>query len=144
MENEHVLSGLMKKRAEIAGQIEHTQRRLNEMLIDLDHIDHTIRLIDPNADVSLGKPKQYPARHAAFKNEMNRFVLGALRTATEPLTSLEIAKAVVIGRGLDVTDDRVVVLIRKRVGACLWRQKERGIVREVALVGNYKGWELAR
>jgi hypothetical protein len=107
------------------------------MLIDLDHIDHTIRLIDPNADVSLGKPKQYPPRHAAFKTEMNRFVLGALRTATEPLTSLEIAKAVVIGRGLDVTDDRTVVLIRKRVGACLWRQKERGIVREVV---NRPAW----
>jgi hypothetical protein len=116
MENEHVLSGLMRKRSEIAGQIEYTQRALNELIIDLDHIDHTIRLIDPNADVTLGKPKQFPPRHAAFKNEMSRFVMAALRRAKEPVTSLEVAKEVVIARGLDVTDSRTVSLIRKRVG----------------------------
>ncbi len=134
----------MRKRSEIAGQIEYTQRTLNELIIDLDHIDHTIRLIDPNADVTLGKPKQFPPRHAAFKNEMSRFVMSALRRAKEPVTSLEIAKEVVIARGLDVTDARTVSLIRKRVGACLWNLKEKGAARDIPMAGNYKGWEAVR
>ena len=74
---------------------------------------------------------------------MQRFVLGALRTATGPLTSLEIAVAVVKGRGLDPNDARAVSLIRKRVGACLFHLKAKGTARDVPTAGPYKGWELA-
>lgn len=143
MENEHVLSGLMKKRAEIAGRIEHNQRLLNELVIDLDHLDHTIRLIDPDADLAV-KPKQYPPAHAAFKNEMSRFVMAALRKATQPVTSLEVAREVVTARGLDTNDRRTVSLIRKRVGACLWNLKQKGVARDIPMAGEYKGWEAVR
>jgi hypothetical protein len=73
---------------------------------------------------------------------MQRFVLGALRAATEPLTSLEIAIEVVKGRGLDPDDPRAVSLIRKRVGACLFHLKAKGIARDAPTTGPYKGWEL--
>ena len=56
MDNEHVLFGLARKRAEIAGQIEHTQAHLNSLILDLDHVDATIRLFDANADVAFGGP----------------------------------------------------------------------------------------
>ena len=36
MENEHVLSCLTRKRAEIAGQIEHAQDALRKLVISLD------------------------------------------------------------------------------------------------------------
>jgi hypothetical protein len=144
MENEHVLSGLLKKRAELAGQIEHTQRVLNELVIDLDHIDHAIRIIAPDTDVSLVKPRQYPAQHAAYKGEMVRHVLHALRNASAPITSLDLAKSVVASRGMDTSDKRTVTLIRKRVGACLYKLREKGLIREVPQEGEYKGWELAR
>lgn len=35
MENEHDLSGLMKKRSKIAGKIEHMQRVPNQLVADL-------------------------------------------------------------------------------------------------------------
>jgi hypothetical protein len=44
MKNEHVLSGLVRKRAEIAGQIEHTQAELRKFVTDLDAIDAAIRI----------------------------------------------------------------------------------------------------
>jgi hypothetical protein len=91
VERPNTVAGLIEKRREIAGQIEHHQRALNELIIDLDHVDHTIRLFDPDCDVTLAQPKAFPARHAAFRGEMQRCVLGALRAATEPLTSPEIA-----------------------------------------------------
>ena len=138
----NTISGLMRKRAEITGKIEYTQRTLNELIIDLDHLDHTIRLIDPDADISLSKSKQYPIRHNSFRGEMSRFVMGALRTATKPVTSLEIAMKVIEGRGLNPDDERTVILFRKRVGACLSKLKRRGTVREVPTTGSYKGWEM--
>jgi hypothetical protein len=92
--------------------------------------------------VTLAQPKAFPPRHGAFRGEMQRFVLGALRAATEPLTPLEIAIAVVKGRGLDPNDSRAVSLISKRVGACLFSLKAKGIAHDVPTTGPYKGCEL--
>lgn len=144
IERPNTLSGLIEKRREISGKIEHHQRVLNDLIIDLDHVDHTIHLFDPDCDVALASPKPFPARHAAYRGEMQRFVLDALRAATDPVTSLEIAIEVVKGRGLDPNDPRAVTLIRKRVGACLSKLKNKGIVREVPQAGEQKGWEMVR
>ena len=115
------LAGLKAKRSEIAGAIEHHQRALNDL------------------SSTLGRARQFPALHGAFKGEMQRFVLGALRAATEPLTSLEIAIEVVKDRGLDPADKRAAILIRKRVGACLFNLRAKGLARDVATTGIYKG-----
>lgn len=139
MATDHTTSGLLKKRAEIAGKIEYTQRQLNELIADLDHVDHVLHLLDP--EIKPGKPKQYPPRHQAFRGEMQRFVLQALKDASKPVTSLEIALGVVKSRGLDPNDARTVSTIRKRVGACLFKLKRKGVVREVPQAGEYKGWE---
>lgn len=140
MENEHVLGGLVRKRAEIAGRIEHTQAELRKLVTDLDAIDAAIRIFDPEADTGAIKNRRYPARHAAFRGEMMRFVLGALRVAEGPLTSIDIADVVLEGRGLSADDDALTLTIRKRVGACLNKLKHQGIVRETAAMGGLKGW----
>ena len=46
MADPHVLTGLMAKRAEIAGRIEHLQDQLRQLVIDLDHIDAAFRPVD--------------------------------------------------------------------------------------------------
>jgi hypothetical protein len=140
MENEHVISGLTRKRAEIAGQIEHTQATLRKLVTELDAIDAAIRIFDPEADIATIKPKAYPPRHAAFRGEMMRHVMGCLRMATEPLTSRDIATVVMQARGLNPEDAELLVTIRKRVGACIWKLKQSGYVREVAIAGELKGW----
>ena len=139
----HVISGLLQKRAEIAGKIEHAHRVLNELIADLDYIDNAIRIIDPDCDVPFAKSKPYPPRMGSFRGEMARFVLGHLRAASEPSTTLDIAYAVMEGRGLNKDDSRAVITMRKRVGACLYKLKRKGIVREVPSSGEYKRWELA-
>jgi len=144
LERPNTLAGLVDKRRELAGQIEHAQRQLNELICDLDHVDATIRIFDPDADVTLHKPKIYPVKHGAFKGEMRRFVMAALRQASRPITSLDINRGVMQGRGLPANDDRTTILIRKRVGACLWKLMKRGVVRQVPMAGEYKGWELVR
>lgn len=140
--NTHALAALRDKRRAIAGEIEHSQRQLRALLADLDHVDATIRLFDPDADLAAIGAKQYPPRHAAQKGEMARFVYAALRQATEPVTSLEIARAVIAGRALP-DDQATLVAIRKRVGACLFKLKAKGDVEAVPLAGQYQGWQLS-
>ena len=57
MENEHVLSGMIKKRAELAGEIERAQTVFRQLVIDLDNLDAAIRLFDPDIDLTEIKPK---------------------------------------------------------------------------------------
>jgi hypothetical protein len=140
MENEHVLSGLVRKRAEIAGPIEHAQDSIRKLVMNLDAIDAAIRIFDPNADIGAIHPKQYPPRHAAFRGEMMRHVMGCLRVSEKPITSRDVALVVMKARGLDPADGELLVTIRKRVGACLWKLKSEGHVREVAGVGELKEW----
>lgn len=140
MDHPNTVSGLIDKRREIAGRIEHAQRELRALVADLDHLDAAIRIFDPDADI--GPAKRYPAAHGAFRGEMARFVMSALREAKAPLTSLEIANGVMQGRGL-TPDPKTTILIRKRVGACLWKLQASGVARSVPMAGEYKGWELA-
>lgn len=139
MEYDHTISGLLRKRDEIAKAIERTQRQLSDLTADLDYIDNALRIVSPDYEVP---GKAYPPAMAAFKGEMARFVLGHLRNASEPSTSLEIAHTVMDGRGLNKNDRRAVVTIRKRVGACLGSLKRRGVVLEVESAGEYKRWKL--
>ena len=143
MENEHVISGLMRKRADIAGDIERTQHALRKLVIELDAIDQAIRIFDPEADIGSIKPHHYPHKHAAFRGEMMRFVMDSLRTANgKPITTREIALGVAKGRGLREDDAELLLLLRKRVGACITHLRKQGVVREVEGTGDLKQWAL--
>jgi hypothetical protein len=140
-ERPNTIAGLLDKRAEVAAEIKFHKAELRKLICDLDHLDAAVRLFDPDADTS--RVKRYPTKHRAQKGEMARFVLLALKRATEPLTSLEITKAQIAARGLK-PDDQTLVLMRKRVGACLTAQQSKGLVRSIPTAGPYKGWELVR
>lgn len=140
-ERPNTIAGLLDKRAELAALVKFHRAELQKITCDLDHVDATIRLFDPNADTS--RVKRYPTKHRAQKGEMARFVLVMLKQATAPLTSLEITQAQIKARGLKA-DDQTVVLMRKRVGACLTAHQAKGLVRSIPMEGPYKGWELVR
>jgi hypothetical protein len=144
MKEQHTISGLLRKRSEIAGKIEHMHRTFNDLIADQDVIDNAIRIIDPSIDLGLTKATGVPPRMGPFSGEMARFVLGHLRQTKEPSTSQNIAYAVMWGRGLNTKNERVVIVIRKRVGACLPKMRMKGLVREVAFTGEYKHSGLVR
>jgi hypothetical protein len=144
MADPHVVTGLIAKRAELAGQIDHAQTRLRQLIIDLDNLDATIRLFVPDIDLAEIKPKPMPPRHAAFRGEISRVVLGTLRTATGPLSTHDIALHVMAERGLNTADKRLVRLVGKRVGACLRHYRSAKIIRSERRPGLHMGWEIVR
>lgn len=138
-ERPNTVSGLIEKHREVAGQIEAKRRELDRLVADLEALERTIRLFDP--DAQLGRAKPTPSPHAAFKGEMRRDVMAALRVATEPLTSLDIARQVIAARKLPY-DAKTVTMMRKRAGAALWKLRAKGWVQEAPKDGEYKGWRL--
>ena len=137
----NTLAGLIEKRAQLAGMLKFHRAEARKIICDLDHIDATIRMFDPNADVS--RIVRYPTKHRATKGEASRFVLLMLKKATEPLTSLDIVKAQIKARGLKA-DEQTVVLMRKRVGATLTAQQRLGVIKSIPQEGGYKGWVMVR
>jgi|ERR1700722_18181754 len=140
--NEHVLSGLIRKRKEIAGVIEDAQLKLRQAIIDLDNLDCAIRLFNPEIDLEEIRPSPLPPRHSAYKGEMGRLILNAVRDSGRAMTSKELVFHVMAERGLNVHDKRLVRLLTKRVGACLKHYKHKGTLRSSKGPGSYLLWEI--
>lgn len=142
--NSHVLYALTRKRAEIAGKIEHNQLTLRHLIAELDHIDAAIRIFDPAIDLTAIKSKPVPPRHAAFKGEVTRIVLKMLRESKVPLTSRDIAIALMNERGLNPDNRELSVIMVKRVCACLRKHRLNGTVAMAPIEGRLQGWTLSR
>ena len=52
----NTVSALLRKRAEIAGQVEHYNSLVRQKLIDLDALDQTIRIFCPDIDLEDVRP----------------------------------------------------------------------------------------
>jgi hypothetical protein len=102
MADEYVVNGLVKRRAELAGDIENTQKRLGELIVDLEKLDAVILQFDPSYEIASISPKAWrPPQHWSKRGEMSRVVLGVLRQATEPLTTREIAMGLIDRAGAE-------------------------------------------
>jgi hypothetical protein len=144
MENEHVLSGLARKRAELAaGEVDALRTRLVAIAADLGHLDATIRLSDPDYELASIRPKRPRGSDVARPGEMSRFVLDALREATEPMPTPAIAARLMAERGLDGQDRGLVRNLTKRVCMALRHQEQRGTVRSHQGPGRVALWEIA-
>lgn len=133
----HVVTGLIAKRQEIAGQIESLQAKLRQATLDLDHVEASLRIFQPDIDiVSLGARK-VPTAHHAFRGETTRKVLEALREAGRPIPTTTITERVMKERGLDRGDAGLFRLMSKRVGACLrhW-EKARAAIQSIVGPGR--------
>jgi hypothetical protein len=140
-----VLNGLVKRRAQLAGEIEHTHNTLRKMVNDLETLDATIVQFDPNHQVESIRPKAFrPPKDWANRGEMSRLILSILRQAAEPLTTRDIAVELLMTRALDKSDHRLIRLMSKRVGVALRGQRDNGLVRSQQGPGQYVLWELAR
>lgn len=140
-ERPNTVAGLIEKRAQLSAMLKYLRAEERKVICDLDHIDAAIRLFDPDAEAK--RIVRYPTKHRAKKGEVVRLVVKLLKAADHPLTSLDIVHAQIKVRGLKA-DDATVVIMRKRVGACLTKLKADGYVRVVPLPGLYQGWEIAR
>ena len=143
MTDPHVITALVKRRAELAGDIETTHERLHKMILDLDHLDKTLLMFDPDYRIESIKPKAFrPPEDWSKRGEMTRLILGILRQAAEPMTARDIAYQLIIERALDKDDPRLLRLMTKRVGVALRGQRDRQAVESTSGTGQTVLWTL--
>ena len=85
---DYVITGLVKRRAHVAGEIERTHEYLRKLLADLESLDATILQFDPDYQVEAIRPKAFrPPKDWSNRGQMTRICLSILRQAPEPLTT---------------------------------------------------------
>lgn len=142
---DYMVTGLAKKRAELAGEIERTHERLRSLAADLEHVDATLRIIAPDMVVEAIKPKVFrPPADWSKRGEMTRLVLSILRTARNPMTTREIGERMLVERGFQSTTEALNSMTR-RVACALREQRRKGVARSTeGVAGFWQLWELVR
>ena len=141
---DHVVSGLIEKRREIAGIIDELQRQLDQHRADLTHIDGVLRVLAEDLDPETIRPKRAYRRNRYFaRNELSRLCLGVLRTAAgELLSTDDIAGRVIAAKGFDAGDAILHVAVREQVGSTVKRLHREGAIDNIG-AGRASKWRLA-
>lgn len=122
----HVLTGLLKRRAELAGEIHYLDNQIQRKMADLGALDGAILVFEPAYKLDTLRPKTY--RPPALRHtELTRRILGILREAATSLGAWQIAEALLRGQG-QPTSDNDIQRMRKRVMTALNSQKKRGVL----------------
>jgi hypothetical protein len=142
MTEKHVVSALRLKRAEISGHIHDLEKRIARQRANLANLDATIKLFSPGTNPDSIPPKRAYRRTRYFgRNELSRLTQDALRTASGPLTSTEIAATVMEAKGMPPGDATFKRIVATRALTVLRRLAKRGAVEKSGTSRNAQ-WAL--
>ena len=139
------MTALISKRAELAGQIEHAQAEVVRLTVELDHIESSLRIFKPDIDLAGIAPRPVPPAHHAFRGEVSRILLEALRATDRPLSTTELTDRVMRERGLNMKDAKLRQTMGRRIGASLnhWRRVRR-VLESLRGPGQVLYWQIKR
>lgn len=122
--NDSVVSGLIRRRRELAGDLLELMAKVDALTSDIEALDRVLRQFDPGIRLSSIPPlKARPKPDWALHGDVVRIVFDTLRGAQEPLSTHSLAKVVLAQRGVAGEPTRTHL---KRVRKCLDRQRARG------------------
>ena len=142
---DYMVTGLVKRRAELAGELNACHERLRQLVNDLEHLDATLRLVAPDYEVEAIRPKAFrPPDDWSKRGQMSRLVLSIVRQAREPLTTREIAAQMLLERAMAADDVKLLRTMTRRVASALRDQRDKGRVRSEDGPGTYQLWSVKR
>lgn len=140
---EHTISGLLTKRSMLFNEAERIRDRLAEIRNDIQALDRVLGTLGYTGDLDAEMPRQ--KRMVVFgKGELTRAILDELREATTPMTSRQIAQAIVAVSGMDARDRRYVSDLTKRVGKALRQMPTPNALRKAANASGDIVWSARR
>lgn len=144
MSESHVVTGLIAKRAEMAGLMAHHQQEIDKLASSLSHLDATLKLFAPEMDMRSLRPKKRRERSVIFRSgEAPRCILDILRKAQGPLTSREIVERVLVTRQLEATPERIAA-VQKSILTVIKGLEGKKLAQVSAAVGKggVRSWEI--
>ena len=125
---ELTVHGLLRKRGELSAEVDALRSQLDTLLSALDHVDATIRVFKPDIDIEDMPERAAPPPNAAFRGEVQRFLLHTLKASDRPLSTSQLAEAIMASRRLNTSDRVLAKLILRRTGHSLGRLRRAGMI----------------
>ena len=137
----HTVSGLVSKRSEMAGLIEHHQKEIERLRQGLYQVDAAIRIFDPTYRTRSIKATEYRRYSRIFKKgECYRLCLESLRCADDVLSTTLITEIIMHKKKLTHEQKSTIT---DSVNNSLRFAERRGIVQRVGMDGISIRWKLA-
>ncbi len=144
MAEPHVISALTAKRSELAGIIAHHRKEIMRLLAEVNAMDTTIKLFDPEYRINAIKPKRYHRRNDFFRHgEAHKLLLDIIREAGKPINTIEIAEEAQRRKGLELDADKLSAF-KASIGAALSRQRKVGLISEVGKDKGASVWVISK
>lgn len=141
MGHTYAISGLVGKRSEMAGMIEHHQKEIERLRQCLYQIDAAIRIFDPAYRIRSIKAKEYRRYSRIFKKgECYRLCLETLRRADGVLSTTLITEIIMHKKSVPQEQQSTVT---DSVNNSLRFAERRCIVQRVGMDGVSIQWKLA-
>ncbi|MEO6312984.1 MAG: hypothetical protein ABIO47_12060 [Sphingomicrobium sp.] len=119
---------MLRKRAELAGEVEGLRAQLRTLLSALQNVDAAILIFRPDIELDDLPEGSVPAPFTGFRGEIQRFLLDVMRESADPLNTFELADRIMAKRGIDASDRIHATLIRRRTGYALSKLRKAGKV----------------
>jgi hypothetical protein len=116
----HTITGLISKREEMMEETALTRERLAVLSNDIEALDRVLERLGYDGPVKL--TPRVPRVVLFYRGELRQFLLGQLRERG-PLTSRQMAEALITTEGKDARDRRMMADVVRRIGKAL-RQME--------------------
>lgn len=132
MENQLAIAALVRKRAELSGEIIRRQREIIKFRAEIASLDATLRIFDPTQEPARIRPVVKLKNRVVPKlrhGEFGRLVLAELRGAEEPLSVGEIVERLAVARGIDIGAPAQRRVIAGKVRVYLSEQKPETVVK---------------
>lgn len=149
MTETHVVSGLVAKRAEIAGVVQDYQRKIDQLRADLCHLDAAIKICAPDYDLRTLPVKMVRSTNRLFKaGECQRMTLDVMRETGSVMSSRQITEIIIRRKGLESSAE-MIEQVQKVVIGSINTLLLRKIVVQDGLEGTVAGrrtgrtWKLA-
>src|SRR5215207_6707055 len=143
--SKEVIAGLLKRRAEPAGEGDALRARVASTVADMRRLDAVIRQFDPAYNPKAGsQSKRLRGAGAAGRGEMARFILGELRKATGPLTAADLARRLAEIRSAAGAPYPALGAMARRMAMALRLQELNGALAATRETGKPVLWMLAK
>ena len=139
---EHLLAGLLKRRAELDGEAIRLRVRIQEIELALPRLDAAISVFAPATDPADIRPIRYRAPNMVGFGHWSRTALDVLRGAGQPLPTKEVVARVMERVGADRENGPVRRMVAKRVRHALQHQRTKGLTRSRKGAGQVVLWEV--
>lgn len=143
MAETHVLSALVKKRSEVAGEIEYLEQQLKEHKENLTSLDKTIHIFDPEYKISSIKNKRV-TKKSYFKNgESTKLILDVLRAENKPVKTSDLIDILAERKKLIFQDNKERHTFGNNVSVALNSICKKGLIEQVAKEKGTAVWKIA-